>query len=835
MVQLRAGNFGGGRYLALASEQEAEPAVNLPAGSVAGSNAQPQDSNGDTSSPDGVASEPEASAQSASIKAAEGSSAGGTTVSIAVYRSSFPIAKWDLNDVDASITKAVWASSGESLPSQGVPGQALEWEMPARYEEPTRAGFDFAGWSTDSSAPAGGYLDTSRGPAIMMPNGAPEDKTYTLYALWTPKEYAVVFDLEKNPNAGEGPLSETSFDLNWDTNDSANRVVTMLSEGRYRVDGFTMDESEYDPVTRTVTLPKPARSGYRFLGWAEPDGQSVVVKGKDEALAINPVRLTQIDGAPVLTARWASAFGVTAPISITFGDYDKTGAPGNPWLGDKDQTAADDTTQTQQDKKDAGEQEGYAKGGQAYFQNTSWNESIRMVELVSSRNANANKVLTTYDSSKAEEADVLGGAGRDGIEREGERLLSIYPSSTVPSDADGRKENGVHFRLADTVVEPDLDAFAMGASGSDTDRIDVSYGLNLSTDPGTGAANHGLVLETNDYERMPVAQLTYVFAVGEAAVADPVAESFWTFDDDGRKMRLREVKRDAQAIAAGDAELTAKYTRWMNEDHRFFIRWYDKGVREADAQTEDDSTVYEVRIIGVNYDDANYGGTVKNALTFQFVDILNMNAPNAAKLYRFNDTNVSSGGWFYSELRRKMNPNNYHGTDHGDRSLDGSIYAMVPSEVKSCIVGTLKRANQCSVPPTDGFSNVGYMTDRLFIASYAELSTYLSETGQFVGTTDTYLKERPLSGPGGGPMGAPYPYYANFTITSSTAHAALKKGEQRYKLADGTYSQYQYWWQRSAHPSTNVFKSTSNVGEAQNPNLNCSSATARGIVPCFCF
>ena len=161
MVQLRAGNFGGGRYLALASEQEAEPAVNLPAGSVAGSNAQPQDSNGDTSSPDGVASEPEASAQSASIKAAEGSSAGGTTVSIAVYRSSFPIAKWDLNDDDFNLTKAVWENrpADPALPQQASPGSEVAWPetgKPADYKEPTRAGFEFAGWSTNKSASAGG-------------------------------------------------------------------------------------------------------------------------------------------------------------------------------------------------------------------------------------------------------------------------------------------------------------------------------------------------------------------------------------------------------------------------------------------------------------------------------------------------------------------------------------------------------------------------------------------------------------------------------------------------------------------------------------------------------
>ena len=153
------------------------------AGTVAGSAAEGSEDATASSEQDA----PQASTQSADVKAAEGSSTGGTTVSIAVYRSSFPIAKWDLNDDDFNLTKAVWDNrpAADKLPQQGRPGSEVAWPeagKPAGYKEPTRAGFEFAGWSTDKSASAGGYID-GKDPALTMPEGAPEAKEYTLYAL----------------------------------------------------------------------------------------------------------------------------------------------------------------------------------------------------------------------------------------------------------------------------------------------------------------------------------------------------------------------------------------------------------------------------------------------------------------------------------------------------------------------------------------------------------------------------------------------------------------------------------------------------------------------------
>ncbi len=808
------------------------------AGTVAGSAAEPDGVEGSEGAfgsevptspqpPSDPSTEASAEMQSVSTKAAEGSSAGGTTVSIAVYRSSFPIAKWDLNDNDFNLTKAVWDNkpADSALPQQGSPGSEVAWPesgKPAGYKEPTRAGFEFAGWSADKSASSGGFIDGTA-PILTMPEGAPDAKEYTLYALWTPNEYAVVFDLSKNPEKGEGPGDDASYDLKWATSDGV-RTVDDLGGGRFRVSGFTMKEDHYDPTTRTVRLPEPARSGYRFLGWAEPDGQSLVMdNATKDGFAMNPVRLTQIDGTPALTARWTSAFGVTAPLSITFGDYDKTGAPGNPWLGDKDKAAADDSTQSEADDTTKPEQEGYQALGQAYFENTGWHDAVKLVGLTSTRHANANQVLTTYDTSKASEADVHG----DGTEENpGERLLSLYPSATAPAD----KSSGTHFRLTDALSEAVLgDSFSMGAKGSGSEKLPVSYGLNLATDPVDNSANHGLVLPTNDYERKQIATVSYTFATADAT-AERIPEALWTSDDDGSTLGLYDIKADALAIAAGDAEKTAKYTRWLQEDHRFYVRWYDKGAVEAPDAA---ATIYEVRLIGVLYDSIDIAGTSKTGLTFQFVDL--MNTGSDSRIYRFNNVATSNGGWFYSEMRRKMNrPGTGHADDHGDRSLDGVILDMVPAALQQAMQPVIKHANNAAGPNTASFTSVSYMTEKLFLVSYAEIATTLYNAGYFTDTASTFINARPFDGTGKR-MSRPYDYYVRLNVSGTNQYAELLKGEQRYRQADGTYSICTGWFQRDTYPGRNdIFKGTNKLGDATNVNYNSAQPAASGICPAFC-
>ena len=764
------------------------------AGTVAGNAAEGVERPEDAAATESLdAQAPEASTQSADAKVAEGSSAGGTTVSIAVYRSSFPIAKWDLNDDDFNLTKAVWENrpADPALPQQASPGSEVAWPesgKPAGYEEPTRAGFEFAGWSTDKSASAGGYIDGSS-PKLTMPEGAPtsDPKAYTLYALWTPNEYSVVFDLAKNPEPKKGPGDDASFDLKWASSDGV-RTVTDLGDGRYRVDGFTMEEAHYDPVTRTVGLPEPARSGYRFLGWSEPDGQSLAIDDAAKTgYAMNPVRLTQIDGTPVLTARWTSAFGVTAPLSITFGDYDKTGAPGNPWLGDEDEAAADDTTQAQQDKEGAGEQEGYAKGGQAFFENTSWHEAVKLVGLTSTRHANANQVLTTYDTSKASEAQVL---GDDTEENPGERLLSLYPSTPAPTDD---KSSGIHFRLTDTVTEATLeDAFTMAPQGEEGARKDISYGLNLATDPVDGSANHGLVLPTDDYERKQIATVSYTFATATAASEDPVNENyFWTVDDNGtRRVGPLEIKRDAELIASGDAATISKYTAWLNEDHPFYLRWYDQGLTESEGgYAQGRFSVYRVRIIGINHDTLTtpQGGRTKAGLTFQFAELLKYPM-------RMNSTATSTGGWGSCAVRSALN------------TSSGAVRKQAPAAFLEDIKWVKK--------PYHNRSALTSISDSLFLVSLQEL------TGTIANFGGAYSGE-----------GTRYAYWSKRTMPNKwNGHTGAVPSESLKMRVPGSTSPMPWWLRSSVSNVDGRFVSALANGGLYDVS---ASSTTTYLLPCF--
>ena len=60
----------------------------------------------------------------------------------------------------------------------------------------------------------------------------------------------------------------------------------------------------------------------------------------------------------------------------------------------------------------------------------------------------------------------------------------------------------------------------------------------------------------------------------------------------------------------------------MNADHRFYVKWYDRGLGEFDGGlAQGRYTTYEVRIIGLNHDDKS-DGSGKAGVTFQFVDCL---------------------------------------------------------------------------------------------------------------------------------------------------------------------------------------------------------------------
>ena len=154
---------------------------------------------------------------------------------------------------------------------------------------PTRAGYTFAGWFTDSGL-------TSRFNASVMP---PND--VTLYAKWTLNTYSISYNLNGGTNNGANPSSVSiespsialatptkgiSRFLGWYTTpDFSGNPINIITTGAQQA--LTLYAKWLDPitvtyvsnggtsVTRTIELPgetfvppaNPTRIGYAFVGW----------------------------------------------------------------------------------------------------------------------------------------------------------------------------------------------------------------------------------------------------------------------------------------------------------------------------------------------------------------------------------------------------------------------------------------------------------------------------------------------------------------------------------------------------------------------------------------
>ena len=139
------------------------------AGTVAGSAAEGSEDATASSEQDA----PQASTQSADVKAAEGSSTGGTTVSIAVYRSSFDTT-WNLNEGGDDAVKAAYGTA--ELPSEVSPGVVAT--LPEG-SEPTRPGYSFLGWNSKADG-SGAHIGVDETPAPA------EGEKLSFYATWMP-------------------------------------------------------------------------------------------------------------------------------------------------------------------------------------------------------------------------------------------------------------------------------------------------------------------------------------------------------------------------------------------------------------------------------------------------------------------------------------------------------------------------------------------------------------------------------------------------------------------------------------------------------------------------
>ncbi len=644
---------GGGSHLtASASEQEA--AAPLPAGTLAGSSQDSQDE-GDGAS-DGVVvasgdegQAPEADLQSADTAAADSAgSATGTTIKIAVYRSSYPLV-WDLNDEGSSdVTKAQWDKPA-SWPKEGSPGSAVgAYAGYTEADEPTRTGFAFLGWSAVADDPTvAGKLDTLEIPKGTEPvEGADGVKSITLHALWAPIEYSVVFDLTKNP---EDASAVPSF--RWE---GLKGTFSDLGGGRYRLSGVTLED--YDPERGLIEIATPSRGtgGYRFLSWAEPESQqSPTVAMRPAGTStwyVNPVALTHYDYEPVLTARWSLSFDVDVPSQITFDEYDSLEIEGNL----TDTTDEDVVDEESPDKHDAGKM--------AHFCSQSTAVDYKIVALKSEMQAAASDILTTSDSAKATQEQVLSD----------EKLLSLFAANNASESA------GVHFRLTDTIDMDDSSRYGAFVipkqtkdysdadySRDDEERLYVSYRLNLSNRvDGASEPNHGLVTPSNvnEGDRTPIAKVSYEFAVADHDTEKaPIGDGLY-IDDGGTFYGLDYIKRAAEDLSANGTA-----SRYYSQ----FKGWLDAQVMtngnpgpgpyfqlKVEGAAADDGCL-PVQLIGI-CQDTKSDGTGKAGLTFQMRDVYALrqltcqDAGSTFFVNAMNSTGSNVGGWGESELKRQL-------------------------------------------------------------------------------------------------------------------------------------------------------------------------------------
>ena len=127
----------------------------------------------------------------------------------------------------------------------------------------TRNGYTFAGWATSADG-AVEYADEAAITATAETKGA-----YTLYAVWTPENYTISYDLDG---------------------------------------GEATNPASYTEATETFTLTNPTQDGYTFLGWTGsngdvPQASVAIVKGST--------------GNKSFTARWMSNAVATTQDLIT--------------------------------------------------------------------------------------------------------------------------------------------------------------------------------------------------------------------------------------------------------------------------------------------------------------------------------------------------------------------------------------------------------------------------------------------------------------------------------------------------------------------------------------
>ena len=578
--------------------------------------------------------------------------------------------------------------------------------------------------------------------------------------------------IEHDPVTFYAQWRAIDYDLGFDTNSEP---------GDADCEGEPKDDQTVNVEDGPTIIEDPKRPGYVFQGWTIPNtegteaiDQDLVYQDEtDGKWYVDASKLPDYageDGRVELTARWTSVISVDVPSSATF-YYDLV----------TDQSA---------------------EAHEAALSGTTSFSSKSQVDLR----------ICGLESKKAAEADSLFSSGADSA------LLSVYPApndkaQTVEGAQQGpagaKPATAVDFSLDDVVLErafmkEDADAYKIPAG----DDLTLAYRLNLSD---AAKLDYDKMLAMAEGDEASLASLTYCFT------ASYDAQCFWTTDDDGSTLSVFDIKRDAEKIAAGDAATISKYTRWMNADHRFYVKWYDRGLGEFDGGlAQGRYTTYEVRIIGLNHDDKS-DGSGKAGVTFQFVDCLV--AP-----YRMASS--VTGGWKCTELRANMNPPEItKGLQIQGQDTD-SIWNQTPYGLRFAIKTVDKTSYSKGVW---GDYETAANPEKMFLVGVSEV---YPRRASFSGNNWYYgvYFDSKFNG-----EGTPYAYYIqmnplfNVVNTGGVVNPGLVKENNGLSVAGGWLS----WWHRTYSPYDPGAKDRFEGVNAQAATWNMPCTVKSGVSPAF--
>ena len=646
----------------------------------------------------------------------------------------------------------------------------------------TRVEYYWSGWNYQAGDSTGyqlkGFSSSGANGQVMQSQHIEDKTSVSVYAIWEPNTYTVSF----NGN-GEGATAPTNMKaiydqdltlptasrpgygfLGWNTEMSGSgtayqpgtvrnltnkngATITLYAQWE-RVDydiGFDVnsepgdgdylgepkDDQTVNIYDGPTAIEDPKRPGYVFQGWTIPHaegthgiGEDLVYQGDDGKWYVDASKLPDYagdDGRVELTARWTSVISVDVPSTATF-YYDLV----------TDQSA---------------------EAHEAALSGTTSFSSKSQVDLR----------VCGLESEKAKGADALFSKGADA-----DALMSVYPAADgkavteegAQGAAGAKPGTAVDFSLDDTVLEA-----AFAKAGTDAykipagDDLTLTYRLNLGTD---AELDYDKILVMGEGDEASFASLAYTFAADYGPV-------FWTTDDDGSTLELTAIKADAEAIAKGDTAKKAKYERWMNADHRFYVKWYDQGTSEADNPMK--ATVYDVRIIGLAHDNKS-DGSGKAGITFQFVDCLN-------RQYRMNAANNKTGGWGAMELRARMNPG-ITPLASGFGSDDNAIWGQVPLALQGAIAPVRKGYSTIN----QGAGNRLDSDDSLFLLSYYELAGEKCNSGSssYI-TNNAFVKQE----------GNRYAYWASKNVLTGEKDLSV----DLLKATSAVPSTPVRWWERT--------------------------------------